>query len=64
MEPIFEAVLADDPSGIAAAAAAQRMEDDLFVAELPHMLYRGDTPLHLAAAGDRRRSAAPSRRAG
>src|SRR2546430_130557 len=26
------------------------MEDDLFVAELPHMLYRGDTPLHLAAA--------------
>jgi len=51
VEPIFEAVLADDPSGIAAAAAAQRMEDDLFVAELPHMLYRGDTPLHLAAAG-------------
>ena len=51
MEPIFEAVLADDPSRIAAAAAAQRMEDDLFVAELPHMLYRGDTPLHLAAAG-------------
>ena len=51
VEPIFEAVLADDPSRIAAAAAAQRMEDDLFVAELPHMLYRGDTPLHLAAAG-------------
>jgi len=51
VEPTFEAVLADDPSRIAAAAAAQRMEDDLFVAELPHMLYRGDTPLHLAAAG-------------
>ena len=51
MEPIFEAVLADDPSRITAAEAAQRMEDDLFVAELPHMLYRGDTPLHLAAAG-------------
>jgi ankyrin repeat protein len=51
VEPIFEAVLANDPSRITAAAAAQRMEEDLFVAELPHMLYRGDTPLHLAAAG-------------
>ena len=51
MEPIFEAVLANDPSRITAAAAAQRMEEDLFVAELYHMLYRGDTPLHLAAAG-------------
>ena len=51
MEPIFEAVLANDPSRITAAAAAQRMEEDLFIAELHHMLYRGDTPLHLAAAG-------------
>src|SRR5271169_1017276 len=57
VEPIFEAALADDPSGIAAivartpGAAAQRMAEDLFVAELHHMLYRGDTPLHLAAAG-------------
>jgi ankyrin repeat protein len=57
VEPIFEAALANDPSGIAAiaaatpSAAAQRMGEDLFVAELPHMLYRGDTPLHLAAAG-------------
>jgi ankyrin repeat protein len=57
VESIFEAVLANDPSEIAAiaartpSAAAQRMEDDLFVAELPHSLYRGDTPLHLAAAG-------------
>ena len=51
VEPIFEAVLANDPSRITAAAAAQRMEEDLFVAELYHMLYRGDTPLHLAAAG-------------
>ncbi len=51
VEPIFEAVLANDPSRITAAAAAQRMEEDLLVAELPHMLYRGDTPLHLAAAG-------------
>ena len=51
VEPIFEAVLANDPSRITAAAAAQRMAEDLFVAELPHMLYQGDTPLHLAAAG-------------
>ncbi len=51
VEPIFVAVLANDPSRITAAAAAQRMEEDLFVAELYHMLYRGDTPLHLAAAG-------------
>ena len=54
MEPIFEAVLANDPSRIEAGppgTAAQRMEDDLFVAGLPHQLYRGDTPLHLAAAG-------------
>jgi Ankyrin repeat len=51
VEPIFEAVLANDPSRITTAAAAQRMEEDLFVAELPHWLYRGDTPLHLAAAG-------------
>jgi hypothetical protein len=57
VEPTFEAVLANDSSRIAAisartpGAAAQRMEEDLFVAELPHMLYRGDTPLQLAAAG-------------
>jgi hypothetical protein len=44
VEPIFEAVLANDPSRITTAAAAQRMEEDLFVAELPHWLYRGDTP--------------------
>ena len=57
VEPIFEAALANDQAGIAAIAAstpaapAQRMDQDLFVAELPHWLYRGDTPLHLAAAG-------------
>jgi len=51
VEPIFEAALANDPSRITAAEAARRAEDDLYVAELPHMLYRGDTPLHLAAAG-------------
>ena len=51
VEPIFEAVLANDPSRITTAAAAQRMDEDLLVTELPHWLYRGDTPLHLAAAG-------------
>src|SRR5262245_49927223 len=57
VEPIFEAVLANDSSEIAAMAArapgaiAQRMQDDVLVTALPHMLYRGDTPLHLAAAG-------------
>ena len=51
MEPIFEAVLANDPSRITQAGAAQRMDEDLFVAQLSHQLYRGDTPLHLAAAG-------------
>jgi ankyrin repeat protein len=52
VEPIFEAVLANDPSRITPAAAAQRMDEDLLLAEL-HWLYRGDTPLHLAAAGFR-----------
>jgi len=51
VEPIFEAVLANDPSRITTAAAAQRMDEDLLVTELPHWLYRGDAPLHLAAAG-------------
>ena len=51
VEPIFEAVLANDSSRITPAAAAERMDEDLLVAELPHWLYRGDTPLHLAAAG-------------
>jgi ankyrin repeat protein len=51
VEPIFQAVLANDPSGITPDAAAQSLEDDLFVAEQPHQLYRGDTPLHLTAAG-------------
>ena len=57
VEPIFEAVLANDPSRITPAAATQRMEVDLFVPELPHWLYRGDTPLHLAAAGLRAEAA-------
>jgi hypothetical protein len=51
MEPIFGAVLANDLSRITPAGATQRMDQDLFVAELSHQLYRGDTPLHLAAAG-------------
>ena len=57
VEPIFAAALANDPAGIAAIAAkapgavAQCVQVDVLVPELPHMLYRGDTPLHLAAAG-------------
>ena len=57
MEAIFEAALADDPSQIAAivamtpAAAAQRMDEGVFVTEVTHLLYQGHTPLHLAAAG-------------
>ncbi|MEN3306486.1 MAG: uncharacterized protein V7603_2688 [Micromonosporaceae bacterium] len=57
VEPILVAVLANDSSEIAAIAArtpsavAQRREQEVLVAELPHRLYRGDTPLHLAAAG-------------
>jgi ankyrin repeat protein len=51
MEPIFAAVLAGDLSRITPAAATQRMDEDLLVTEVPHWLYRGDTPLHLAAAG-------------
>jgi ankyrin repeat protein len=51
VEPIFEAVLANDPSRITPAAAAQRMDEGLLVTELPHWLQQGDTPLHLAAAG-------------
>jgi ankyrin repeat protein len=49
VEPIYAAVLAGDLSQITADAAAQRMEEDLLVPGV-HWLYRGDTPLHLAAA--------------
>src|SRR5690349_4809635 len=49
VEPIFAAVLAGDLSQITAAAAAKRMEEDLLIPGV-HWLYRGDTPLHLAAA--------------
>jgi ankyrin repeat protein len=49
VEPIFAAILADDLSPITAAAAATRMEEDLLIPGV-HWLYRGDTPLHLAAA--------------
>jgi ankyrin repeat protein len=50
VEPIFDAVLANDPSRITPAAAAQRMDEDVLITDV-HWLYRGDTPLHLAAAG-------------
>ena len=57
MEPIFEAVLADDVGAIAAlldaspAALGTVRDADELVQQIPHWLYRGDTPLHLAAAG-------------
>jgi ankyrin repeat protein len=57
VEPIFMAVLANDSFEIAAigsrtpGAIAQRVDQDILIAALPHWLYRGDTPLHLAAAG-------------
>ncbi len=57
MEPIFEAVLADDVGAIASvlegspAAVAAISDADELVLQIPHWLYRGDTPLHLAAAG-------------
>ena len=50
VEPIFEAALANDVSRITPAEAAQRMDVDLLITDV-HWLYRGDTPLHLAAAG-------------
>lgn len=49
MEAIFAAVLADDLPAVAGGVAGQRMEEDVLVAGV-HWLYRGDTPLHLAAA--------------
>jgi ankyrin repeat protein len=63
VEPIFVAALANDRSGIEALAAGtpgavgQRAQQDVLVGELPHMLYRGDTPLHLAAAALRYQAA-------
>jgi ankyrin repeat protein len=56
VEPIFAAALANDATEIAAIVArtpaviVQRMDEDLLVVGV-HWLYRGDTPLHLAAAG-------------
>ena len=56
VEPILVAVLANDSSEIVAIAArtpsaiAQRLQQDVLVTELPHMLYQGDRPLHLSAA--------------
>ncbi len=57
VEPIFEAVLADDLAGIASGRAGASMSEDVFVEQVPHMLYRGDTPLHLAAAALRHEAA-------
>jgi ankyrin repeat protein len=39
-----------DPAAFLHGDAAARMERDVLLPEVPHWLYRGDTPLHLAAA--------------
>ncbi|MEO8450845.1 MAG: hypothetical protein ABI647_13690 [Gemmatimonadota bacterium] len=55
MEPIFEVVLESD-EGVARLLRAapemgrSRMARDYLVEAIPHWLYVGDTPLHLAAA--------------
>src|SRR5215467_13068730 len=62
MDPIFEAVLGSDE---AVAQLLRRSPDlsqarvgrDYLVETIPHWLYVGDTPLHLAAAALRTRAA-------
>ncbi len=55
LEAIFEAVLAG-PGEVrrvlrsAPAAAANRVSGDVLIPSIPHWLYSGDSPLHLAAA--------------
>lgn len=56
MEPIFEAVLADEAAVSRLlrddpAAVGTRASRDVLVEAIPHWLYAGDTGLHLAAAG-------------
>jgi ankyrin repeat protein len=59
MTPLFEAILANDLDALAAmlkrtpALSSSRAEADLLVDAIPHWLYVGDTPLHLAAAATR-----------
>ena len=56
MDPIFEAVLQDDKALVRLLKTSPelsrlRMTQDFLVEAIPHWLYVGDTPLHLAAAG-------------
>src|SRR4029078_765490 len=62
MEPIFEAVLKNESAlskllSKSPDLARARAEEDYFVKSIPHWLYLGDTPLHLAAAALRAGSA-------
>lgn len=62
MEPVFEAVLADAQSLSKLLSkfphlVRARATEDYLVESIPHWLYAGDTPLHLASAGLRTKSA-------
>ena len=55
MEPILKAVLESDSEvskllKLSPQLAQLRMAEDYLVEAIPHWLYVGDTPLHLAAA--------------
>src|SRR5262249_51386607 len=55
MEPIFEAVIENERAlsqllSKSPDLARARATKDYLVASIPHSLYIGDTPLHLAAA--------------
>jgi ankyrin repeat protein len=55
MEPIFEAVLKNESAlskllSKSPDLARARAEEDYLVKSIPHWLYLGDTPLHLASA--------------
>ena len=63
MEPIFEAILEDGDVLSALLSTSPllvraRAEVDYLVESIPHWIYVGDTPLHLASAGLRVNSAA------
>src|SRR5262250_618477 len=55
MDPIFEAVMNSERTlskllSVSADLASARAMDDVLVESIPHWLYVGDTPLHLASA--------------
>jgi ankyrin repeat protein len=62
MEPVFKAVLEGGDAlskllSMSPQLARSRAEEDHLVQSIPHWIYVGDTPLHLAAAGLRLNSA-------